>query len=158
MLGYQCPPGKQTHVKMAWPSLRRCWKQHLVSLVQCRHHAGRGEICPGLSTDMFPHDKTSRKMPHKKGMTSGRSCQFMECTRTWDTAHSPVSLRQHLLAPMGLLLHDHALLWGRKPREQEQSHKPVKQRATGMIKHTFFRSPRTIQIPVILLKSVGPGT
>lgn len=82
----------------------------------------------------------------------------MECTRTWDRARSPVSLRQHLLAPIGLLLHDHALLWGRKPREQEQSHKAVKQRATGMIKHTFFRSPRTIQIPVILLKSVGPRT
>lgn len=75
-----------------------------------------------------------------------------------DMGHGSQPLRQHLLAPMGLLLHDHALLWGRKPREQEQSHKPVKQRATGMIKHTFFRSPRTIQIPVILLKSVGPGT
>lgn len=82
----------------------------------------------------------------------------MECTRTWDRAGSPVSLGQHLLAPMGLLVHDHTLLWGRKPIEQQQSDKAVKQRATGMIKHTFFRSPCTIQISGILLKSVGPGT
>lgn len=79
-------------------------KQHLVSLSSgagTTHgtHTGRGETCPGLSTDMFPQGKTSREIPWKC-ITLGRSCQLRACMSTWDRAFRS----QHLLPPTGFLL------------------------------------------------------
>ena len=107
---------RHTFLKTAWPAWRRFWKTtpslSLLSGAGAKHgtHAGRGETCPGLSTDVFRQGKHQERYHEKAWLQVG----VANLGHVWACGRWPFGASISCL-PWASCWCDYPLVWERKP-------------------------------------------